>query len=221
MGNEQSLRTAASPGTTADRGSAVPWRAMTWASVALAALVAKAEAGARVLREVMPTGPVLGQRPVRPRASCSATRPTPLNAWSQASHQFQRPVDLAERAGRPRRRVHCLLRRAGPGLPGPLQPRTASPGPAGCRAPRRRMAPAGVVAAVRAALANLIQDIIAVTAFCVWIQQHNTVPAGLAWALEAAVIAQWILVIMLAAWLLYGVHGDPDPGPGQAESPWR
>ena len=61
------------------------------------------------------------------------------------------------------------------------------------------------------ALANLIEDIIAVTAFCVWIRQHNTVPAGLAWALEAAVIAKWILVIVLAAWLIYRVFSDASP----------
>ena len=50
------------------------------------------------------------------------------------------------------------------------------------------------------------------TAFCVWIRQRRPVPAGLAWALEAAVIAKWILVIVLAAWLIYRVFtSDASP----------
>ena len=144
----ESAGAAGSPGTTADRGSAVPWRAMAWASVALAALVAKAEAGA-VIQEVMPTG----------QYSAGALRPGPaVHAGQPGRHpecldpgqsSVQRPVDLAERAGRLRRRVHCRVRRAGPGLPVRFRPgrraaaqRAAAPGP--------RMAPAGVVAAVRA-----------------------------------------------------------------------
>ena len=214
MGNEPSLRTAASPGTTADRGSAVPWRAMTWASVALAALVAKAEAGA-VIREVMPTGQYSASALYGPGQLFTPASPaTTLNAWTQASHQFSDLwIWLSVLAGLD---VVFIASCVGLGLAFRSAPaRDGEPGPSGLP----RLAGGWRLRAwwplYALALANLIQDIIAVTAFCVWIRQHNTVPAGLAWALEAAVIAKWILVIMLAAWLLYRVFTS-DATPGRA-----
>jgi len=191
----------------ADRGSAVPWRAMTWASVALAALVAKAEAGS-VIQEVMPTGQysagaLYGPGQLFTPASPAAT----LNAWTQASHQFSDLwIWLSVLAGFD---VVFIAGYVGLGL-------AFRSAPARAGEPRPRLVRGWRLLAwwplYALALANLIQDIIAVTAFCVWIRQHNTVPAGLAWALEAAVIAKWILVIVLAAWLIYRVFtSDASP----------
>ena len=199
-----------SPRATADRGSAVPWRAMTWASVALAALVAKAEAGS-VIQEVMPTGQT-GRRPVRPGPAVHTGQPgRHPECLDPRESSIQRPVDLAEHIAS--FDIVFIASCVGLGL-------AFRPAPARDGEPR----PSGLPRLVRGwrllawwplyalALANLIQDIIAVTAFCVWIRQHNTVPAGLAWALEQAVIAKWILVIVLAAWLIYRVFtSDASP----------
>jgi hypothetical protein len=189
---------------TASEGSRVPWQAMTWASVAAAALVAKTEAGA-VIQEVMPTGQysasaLFGPGQLFAPASPAAT----LNAWTQASHQFSDLwIWLSVLAGFD---VVFIAGYVGLGLA--LRSATAGDGqPAAGRAERlarswrlRQWWPLYALAAV-----NLIQDIIAVTAFCVWIRQHRLVPAGLAWALEAAIIVKWVLVAVLAIWLTYRV----------------
>ena len=200
----ESAGAAGSPGTTADRGSAVPWRAMAWASVALAALVAKAEAGA-VIQEVMPTGQysagaLYGPGQLFTPASPAAT----LNAWTQASHQFSDLwIWLSVLAGFD---VVFIAGYVGLGLAfRSASARDGEPRPSGLPRLVRGWRLLAWWPLYALALANLIQDIIAVTAFCVWIRQHYAVPAGLAWALEAAVIVKWILVIVLAAWLIYRV----------------
>ena len=189
---------------TASEGSRVPWQAMTWASVAAAALVAKTEAGA-VIQEVMPTGQystsaLFGPDQLFAPASPAAT----LNAWTQASHQFSDlwiwlsvlvGFDVVFIAGYVGLGLALRSAAAGDGEPAaPWAERLA-------RSWRlRQWWPLYALAAV-----NLIQDIIAVTAFCVWIRQHRLVPAGLAWALEAAVIVKWVLVAVLVIWLIYRV----------------
>jgi hypothetical protein len=61
---------------------------MPWASIALAALVARAEADA-VIQEVMPTGQYSVSALTGPGELFAPTTPTTtLNAWTQASHQF-------------------------------------------------------------------------------------------------------------------------------------
>jgi len=184
---------------------------MTWASVALAALVAKAEAGS-VIQEVMPTGQysagaLYGPGQLFTPASPAAT----LNAWTQASHQFSDLwIWLSVLAGFD---VVFIAGYLGLGLAFRSAPaRDGEPGPGGLPRLVRGWRLLAWWPLYALALANLIQDIIAVTAFCVWIRQHNTVPAGLAWALEAAAIAKWILVIVLAAWLIYRVFtSDASP----------
>jgi hypothetical protein len=184
---------------------------MTWASVALAALVAKAEAGS-VIQEVMPTGQysagaLYGPGQLFTPASPAAT----LNAWTQASHQFSDLwIWLSVLAGFD---IVFIASCVGLGLAFRSAPaRDGEPRPSGLPRLVRGWRLLAWWPLYALALANLIQDIIAVTAFCVWIRQHRPVPAGLAWALEAAVIAKWILVIVLAAWLIYRVFtSDASP----------
>jgi hypothetical protein len=198
------MGSAAARAATASPGSQVPWQAMTWASVAGAALVAKTQAGA-VIQEVMPTGQysasaLYGPGQLFAPASPAAT----LNAWTQASHQFSDLwIWLSVLAGFD---VVFIAGYVGLGLAF----RSAASGdgapPAG-RAERLarswRLLQWWPLYAL--ALVNLIQDITAVAVFCAWIRQHRPVPAGLAWTLEGAVIVKWILVAVLVVWLIYRV----------------
>ena len=195
---------AGSPGVPAGRGADAAWRAMTWASVALAALVAKGEAGA-VIQEVMPTGQysagaLYGPGQLFAPASPAAT----LNAWTQASGLFSDLwIWLSVLAGFD---VVFIAGYVGLGLAFRSAPawHGERPSSAVVRLARRwRLLAWWPLYAL--ALVNLIQDVIAVTVFCVWIRQHRLVPVGLAWVLEAAVIAKWILAVVLAAWLIYRV----------------
>jgi hypothetical protein len=181
----------------ASQGSRVPWQAMTWASAAAAALVAKTEAGG-VIQEVMPTGQysasaLYGPGQLFAPASPAAT----LNAWTQASHLFSDLwIWLSVLAGFD---VVFIAGYIGLGLA--FRSAAAGDGEPAARSWRlRQWWPLYALAAV-----NLTQDIIAVTAFCVWIRQHRLVPAGLAWVLEAAVIVKWVLAAVLVVWLIYRV----------------
>jgi hypothetical protein len=168
---------------------------MTWASVALAALVARAEAGA-VIQEVMPTGQysVSGLAGVGQLFAPASPAPT-LNAWTVASHLFSHLwIWLSVQAGFDLVFVAGYI---GFGL--------AFRSAAGWRL--RAWWPLYAVA-----LANLIQDVIAVTAFCGWIRPHRSVPGALAFALEGAVIAKWALVVVLLAWLTYRVFTSDQSG---------
>jgi hypothetical protein len=203
---------------TASHESRVPWQAMTWASVAAAALVAKTQVGA-VIQEVMPTGQysasaLYGPGQLFAPASPAAT----LNAWTQASHQFSdlwiwlsvlAGFDIVFIAGYVGLGLAFRSAAAGDGEPaaGDGEPAAGDGEPAAGWAGRlarswrlRQWWPLYALAAV-----NLIQDIIAMTAFCLWIRQHRLVPAGLAWVLEAAVIVKWVLVAVLVIWLIYRV----------------
>ena len=187
----------------ASRGAKVPWRAMSWATLALAALVAKAEAGA-VSQEVLPTGQysVSGLYGVGQVFAPASPAPT-LNAWAQASHQFSDLwIWLSVHAGFD---VIFIAGYVGLGLA--LRSATGADAPAASR--WRRLVARWRLRAwwplFALALVNLIQDAIAVTCFCVWIRQHQQIPGGLAVALEAVVIAKWVLAVVLAAWLTYRV----------------
>jgi hypothetical protein len=187
----------------ASRGSTVPWRALTWATLALAALVARAEAGA-VSQEVLPTGQysVSGLYGVGQVFAPASPAPT-LNAWAQASHQFSDLwIWLSVQAG-----FDAVFIAGYVGLGLALRSAAGADAAEASRWRRlvarwrlRRWWPLFALA-----LVNLIQDAIAVTGFCVWIRQHRQVPGGLAIALEAVVIAKWALAVVLVAWLTYRV----------------
>ena len=186
----------------ASGGSKVAWRAMPWASIALAALVARAEADA-VIQEVMPAGQYSVSALTGPGELFAPTTPTTtLNAWTQASHQFSDLwIWLTAQAAFD---IIFIIGYVGLGLA------FRSPAAGGGSWRMLRWWPLFALA-----LVNLIQDVIAVTAFCVWIRQHRRVPAALAFSLEGAVIATWVLVIVLAVWLIYRVFTS-DVSPGRA-----
>jgi hypothetical protein len=174
---------------------------MTWASVALAALVARAEAGA-VIQEVMPTGQysVSGLTGVGQLFAPASPVPT-LNAWTMASHLFSHLwIWLSVQAGFD---LVFVAGYVGFGLAFRTAARDAPPGSVRRLVAGWRLRVWWPLYAV--ALANAIQDVILVTASCVWIGQHQNVPGALAYVLEGVVIAKWALVVVLLAWLTYRV----------------
>jgi hypothetical protein len=186
----------------ASRGSRVPWRAMTWASVALAALVARAEAGA-VIQEVMPTGQysVSGLTGAGQLFAPASPAPT-LTAWTMASHLFSHLwIWLSVQAG-----FDLVFVSGYVGLGLAFRAAASSDRPSG---PIRRIVAGWRLRAwwplYAVAVANVIQDAIVLTASGGWIGRHQHVPGALVYALEGVVIAKWALVVVLLAWLTYRV----------------
>jgi hypothetical protein len=179
------------------RGTAPGWPAMAWASVALAALVAKAEADA-VIQGVTPSGQYTASTVYGPgRLTVTST----LSAWTQASHHFgdlwlwlvvQAGFDVVLIAGYVGLSVALI---AGAGLGGG----------AGRWSGLRRWWPL-----VGLAAANLVQAALSEVAFVFWIRPQHKVPAVLAGSLEGAVIAKWLLAIVFVAVLAYLMATSPE-----------
>ncbi|MBO0788633.1 MAG: hypothetical protein J2P33_21445, partial [Actinobacteria bacterium] len=181
----------------------MPWHAMTWASVALAAFVAETEAGT-VIQEATPTGQYSLGAVYGVGQVFSRTIPATLAAWTQASHQsgglwlwltVQGGFGVLLIAGY--LGLGLALRRPGEG----------GDRPGGAALPRladrwrlRQWLPLYLLA-----LVNLVQDGIAITIALTWIRRHDYVPAGLSGALEGAVIAKWVMAVVVAGWLGYRV----------------
>src|SRR6266516_2439827 len=191
-------------------GSNAMWRAMPWAGIGLAALVAAAEAGA-IIQEVMPTGQYSASALTGPGQLFAPTSPTTtLNAWTQASQQFHDLwIWLSALAGFD---IVFIIGYVGVGLAfrSAAARRDGSEDHWEQRLEARRPWVAGWRLLqwwplFALALINVIQDIIAVTSFCFWIRRQQNVPSGLAYSLEGAVIAKWVLVIVLVIWLIYRV----------------
>jgi hypothetical protein len=172
------------------RGPDLPWRVLAWASLAVAALVAKAEADT-VIAGVTPSGQyttstVFGTGQLaKPQALPTAT----LNAWSQASTHFgdlwlwllvQAGFSLVMLAGG---LMLCRTVITAAGLGG---------GP-GWGALRRWWPLAGVAAA------TVIQVVLSALTSIFWIRPHHDVPAVLAGFLAAAVVVKWLLAVVFAA----------------------
>ena len=163
-----------------------PWWVMTWVSVALAGLVGRAEAGA-VIQEATPTGQYpagalfgLGQM------TSPFTPPTAiLDAWAEAARQFfgDLPAWLCVYLG------FSVLFIAGYYFLGLIvlpRPRFVGPWPL-----------FGLV------VVSLLQDVIALLAFLIWVRPHHDVPAAFAWLVHVVVILKWAAAIALIAWIAY------------------
>ncbi len=137
---------------------------MTWVSVALAGLVGRAEAGA-VIREATPTGQYppgalfgLGQ------VTAPFTPPTAvMHAWAEAARQFfgDLPAWLCVYLG------FSVVFVAGYYFLGLIvlpRPRSAGPWPL-----------------VSLVAVSLLQDVIALLAFLIWVRPRHDVPAPFAW----------------------------------------
>jgi hypothetical protein len=182
------------------RGSAVGWGAMAWVSVALAAVVAKAEADS-VIGEATPTGQYSTSTVYGPGQLIKPlTVPTStFNAWTQASHQFsdlwlwltvQAGFDVVFVAGYLGLSM-ALIAGAGTGIGPGLTPSL------------RRWWPLVALAAV-----NLVQAGLSVVAFAGWIRPHHNVPLALTVCLQVIVIAKWLLTVVFVAVLAYRLADD-------------
>jgi hypothetical protein len=182
------------------RGSAVGWGAMAWVSVALAAVVAKAEADS-VIGEATPTGQYSTSTVYGPGQLIKPlTVPTgTFNAWTQASHQFsdlwlwltvQAGFDVVFVAGYLGLSM-ALIAGAETGIRPGLTPWL------------QRWWPLVALAAV-----NLVQAGLSVVAFMGWIRPHHNVPLALAVCLQVIVIAKWLLTVVFVAVLAYRLADD-------------
>jgi hypothetical protein len=176
---------------------------MACAGLALAAIVAKAEADS-VIGDATPSGQYttgsvygIGQL-IKP-----LTLPTSaLNAWTGVSSQFgglwlwllvQAGFDVVFMAGYLGLAI-CLIR-------GAWQPGIEASLPEWLR----RWWLLAVLAAV-----NLAQAILSMAEFAGWIRVHRYVPVPLIACVQVAVVAKWVLVILLAAVVAYRVADRED-----------
>jgi hypothetical protein len=182
--------------------SEAAWRVMAWLSLALAAVVAKAEADA-VIGEVTPTGQYTTSAVYGPGQLIKplALPTSAFHAWAEASRQFgDLWLWLLVQVGFD---VVFIVGYVGLGvaLIAATQPES-HPGLGGLL---RRWWPLAVLAA-----ANLVQGLLSVAAFAGWIRLHRDVPAALIVCLQVAVTVKWLLVIVFLAVAAYRLADNPD-----------
>jgi hypothetical protein len=177
------------------RRSSAGWRAMAWASLALAAIVAKVGADS-VIAQVTPSGQYRTSTVYGPEQMVKLTLPTgTFNAWTQASRLFgdlwvwlsvQAVGDLFFVAGYVGLSAALIRNTMGP---------VASGGLSGWL---RRW---GLLAAL--AVVNVVQVVLSIAAFAVWIRSHDYVPYTLVWWLTAVVLVKWPLAIIFVTVMAY------------------